>query len=78
MHMFNTAGSFPYCCTVHGACCGMVGTVVVMSNPTPTPTPPPPPPGAGTAIVADFDGDGIETVSTACCDRSNCDLVSER
>jgi len=59
-HTFNTTGSFPYYCTVHGACCGMVGTVVVMSNPTPTPTPtpPPPPPGAGTAIVADFNGDG--------------------
>ena len=40
-HTFNTTGSFPYYCTVHGACCGMVGTVVVMSNPTPTPTPPP-------------------------------------
>src|SRR5207248_1428771 len=57
-HTFNTTGSFPYYCTPHGACCGMVGTVVVMSNPTPTPTPPPPPPGAGTAIVADFNGDG--------------------
>ena len=38
MHAFNTAGSFPYYCTVHGACCGMVGTVSV-SNSTPTPTP---------------------------------------
>ena len=38
MHTFNTAGSFPYYCTVHGACCGMVGTVSV-SNSTPTPTP---------------------------------------
>src|SRR6478672_10181491 len=55
-HTFNTTGSFPYYCTVHGACCGMVGTVVVMSNPTPTPTPPPA--GAGTAIIADFNGDG--------------------
>src|ERR1700738_583109 len=33
---FNTAGSFPYYCTVHGTCCNMVGTVVVMSNATPT------------------------------------------
>src|SRR5216110_4106924 len=57
-HTFNTTGSFPYYCTPHGACCGMVGTVVVMSNPTPTPTLPPPPPGAGTAIIADFNGDG--------------------
>jgi plastocyanin len=38
MHTFNTAGSFSYYCTVHGACCGMVGTVNV-SNSTPTPTP---------------------------------------
>src|SRR6266850_13827 len=57
-HTFNTAGSFPYYCTPHGACCNMVGTVIVMSNPTPTPTPPPPPAGAGTAIIADFNGDG--------------------
>src|ERR1700746_1257669 len=27
MHTFGTAGSFPYYCTVHGACCGMVGMV---------------------------------------------------
>jgi plastocyanin len=30
MHAFNTAGSFPYYCTVHGACCGMVGSVTVV------------------------------------------------
>jgi len=30
MHTFNTAGSFPYYCTVHGACCGMVGSVTVV------------------------------------------------
>jgi plastocyanin len=40
-HTFNTAGSFPYYCTPHGACCGMRGTVNV-TNPTPTPTPTPP------------------------------------
>src|ERR1700682_6691720 len=28
-HTFNTAGSFPYYCTPHGACCGMTGTVTV-------------------------------------------------
>src|SRR5450631_3632413 len=39
-HTFNTAGSFPYYCTPHGSCCGMVGTVTV-SSPTPTPTPTP-------------------------------------
>jgi len=38
MHTFNAAGSFPYYCTVHGACCGMVGAVIV-SNSTPTPSP---------------------------------------
>jgi len=37
---FNTAGSFPYSCTVHVACCNMVGTVTVV-NPSPTPTPTP-------------------------------------
>jgi len=26
---FNTVGSFPYYCTPHGSCCGMVGTVRV-------------------------------------------------
>jgi plastocyanin len=41
-HTFNTVGSFPYYCTVHGACCNMVGTVTVL-NPSPTPTPTPTP-----------------------------------
>lgn len=45
---FNSAGTFPYFCTAHGACCGMVGTVIVAAatptpspsaTPTPTPTP---------------------------------------
>ena len=26
---FNAAGTFPYFCTAHGACCGMVGSVTV-------------------------------------------------
>jgi plastocyanin len=39
-HTFNTAGSFPYYCTPHGACCHMVGMVTV-SSATPTPTPRP-------------------------------------
>ena len=38
---FNTVGSFPYFCSPHGACCGMIGMVTV-SGPTPTPTPTPP------------------------------------
>ena len=42
MHTFNSAGSFSYYCNPHGACCGMVGTVIV-SNSTPTPTPTPTP-----------------------------------
>src|SRR5215470_15122305 len=29
---FNTAGSFPYFCSPHGACCNMVGTVVVSGS----------------------------------------------
>jgi plastocyanin len=48
---FNTAGSFPYYCTPHGQCCGMVGTVTVNPTPTPTPTPtatPTPTPGPAT------------------------------
>src|SRR5437867_4324484 len=41
-HTFNSVGSFPYYCTPHGACCGMVGTVMVVSaTPSPTPTPAP-------------------------------------
>ena len=39
-HTFLTAGSFPYYCTPHGGCCGMIGTVTV-SAPTPTPSPSP-------------------------------------
>ena len=36
---FNSAGTFPYYCTPHGGCCGMVGTVMVVNaSPTPTPT----------------------------------------
>ena len=39
-HTFNSAGTFPYYCTVHGGCCAMVGTVMVVNaSPTPTPTP---------------------------------------
>jgi plastocyanin len=37
-HTFDAAGTFQYYCTPHGACCNMVGTVIV-SNPTPTPSP---------------------------------------
>ena len=40
-HTFNTAGSFPYYCTPHGACCNMVGMVTVVNRGKPTPTPDP-------------------------------------
>src|SRR5262249_7652683 len=43
-HTFNSTGTFPYYCTPHGGCCGMVGTVIVASaSPTPTPTSTPSP-----------------------------------
>jgi plastocyanin len=41
-HTFNAVGTFPYFCTPHGVCCGMVGTVIV-ANASPTPTPAPTP-----------------------------------
>ena len=41
-HTFPAAGSFPYFCSPHGACCGMVGSVTVTA-PTPSPTPTPDP-----------------------------------
>ena len=37
---FNTVGSFPYYCSVHGGCCSMIGTVNV-SAPSPSPSPSP-------------------------------------
>jgi plastocyanin len=37
-HTFNSVGTFPFYCTPHGGCCGMVGTVIV-ANASPTPTP---------------------------------------
>src|SRR5712671_473970 len=41
---FNSAGTFPYYCTPHGGCCGMVGTVIVANaSPTPAPTATPSP-----------------------------------
>ena len=39
-HTFNSAGSFPYYCTPHGALFGMTGMVTVSNaNASPTPTP---------------------------------------
>ena len=38
-HTFNSTGSFPYYCTPHGGCCGMVGMVTVASA-TPSPSRP--------------------------------------
>lgn len=40
---FTAGGSFPYFCSPHGSCCGMIGSVTV-TEPTPTPTPSPTPP----------------------------------
>jgi plastocyanin len=39
---FNSAGTFPYDCAVHGS--AMRGTVIAQAAATPAPTPPPPPP----------------------------------
>ena len=51
-HTFNSAGTFPYYCTPHGGCCGMVGTVtVVNASPTPTATPRPTPTPTSTPRV---------------------------
>ena len=36
-HTFTNTGSFPYYCTPHGDCCGMVGTITVGPGGTPTP-----------------------------------------
>ena len=50
---FSSAGTFPYYCTPHGGCCGMVGTVMVVNaSPTPTPTPSATPPT--TSILANI------------------------
>ena len=36
---FTTAGTFPYECTIHGPCCGMIGTIIVVAAaPTPAVT----------------------------------------
>lgn len=39
--VFNTAGTFPYICGIHGS--AMMGTVIVRAAATPPPTPPPTP-----------------------------------
>src|SRR5438876_4379980 len=58
-HTFNSTGSFPYYCTPHGACCGMVGMVTVASatpSPTPMPTSTPSSTPMPTATPAVVDG----------------------
>jgi len=42
-HQFDSAGTFPYFCTAHGACCSMTGVVTVTASSTPAPTPTPNP-----------------------------------
>jgi len=60
MHTFNAAGSFSYYCTPHGACCGMVGTVIVSnSTPTPSPTATPAPTPAVTARLGNISTRGL-------------------
>jgi plastocyanin len=60
MRTFNTAGSFSYYCTPHGACCGMVGTVIVSnSTPTPSPTATPTPTPAGTSRLGNISTRGL-------------------
>jgi plastocyanin len=58
MHTFNTAGSFSYYCTPHGACCAMVGTITVVSE-TPTPTPSPTSTPAFTSILGNISTRGF-------------------
>lgn len=42
-YTFTSAGTFPYYCSPHGACCNMTGSVAVAAASTPTPTPTPSP-----------------------------------
>jgi plastocyanin/glucose/arabinose dehydrogenase len=56
---FTAPGSFPYFCSPHGLCCGMIGSVTVMApTPTPTPTPPLPLIEKGTIQL------GVQTVAS--------------
>ena len=53
-HTFPAAGSFPYFCTPHGGCCGMIGSVTVAAvTPTPTPTPTVSPTPTPTQLASD-------------------------
>ncbi len=63
-HTFNTAGSFPYYCTPHGACCGMTGMVTVVSEtPTPAPTVTPTPTPAAASYLGNISTRGfVQTV----------------
>lgn len=38
---FDSVGTYPYYCSVHGACCAMAGVITVTATPSPTPTPNP-------------------------------------
>jgi len=50
-HQFTSAGTFPYECTIHAACCGMVGSVTVAAANVP-PTVTISSPASGTAYRA--------------------------
>jgi glucose/arabinose dehydrogenase len=50
-HTFNTAGSFPYHCTYHGALMSGSVDVAAAATPTPTPTPTPSPTPTATPLL---------------------------
>jgi plastocyanin len=56
-HKFNTTGSFPYKCTIHGGCTGLFGTVVVVGAATPIQ------PANHHLAIAQGDGGGCFTLS---------------
>ena len=65
---FNSAGTFPYYCTPHGGCCGMVGTVMVVNaSPTPSPTPMPTATPTPTSMLSNI------STRSVCADRRQCD-----
>jgi plastocyanin len=51
-HTFMTAGTFPYECTIHADCCGMLGTIKVVAPAAPTPAVTMTSPGQGAVFSA--------------------------
>jgi len=60
---FNTAGTFPYICGIHGA--AMMGTVIVRAAATPVPTPIPTPVPTARPTVAPTVAPTVEPTPTA-------------